>query len=84
MDLADRIAEQPQWIDRTKRNFRMQYRLAVHTLIPWLEELQALPDRPAVCEIGCAEGGVLDAFVERGTTYALGTDILAPMTLVWM
>lgn len=79
MDLADRVAEQPQWIDRTKRNFRMQYRLAVHTLIPWLEELQALPDRPAVCEIGCAEGGVLDAFVERGTTYALGTDILAPL-----
>lgn len=79
MDLADRIEQQSQWIPRTKRNFRMQYRLAVHTLIPWLEQLKVLPARPAVCEIGCAEGGVLDAFVERGTSYALGTDILGPL-----
>jgi len=67
------------WIPRTKRNFRMQYRLAVHTLIPWLETLNALPNNAAVCEIGCAEGGVLDAFVERGTSFALGTDIMAPL-----
>ncbi len=67
------------WHPRTKRNFRMQYRLAVHTLIPWLESLHLLPANAAVCEIGCAEGGVLDAFVERGTSYALGTDIMAPL-----
>ena len=68
-----------EWHPRTKRNFRMQYRLATHTLIPWLETLDALPENAAVCEIGCAEGGVLDAFVERGTTFALGTDIMAPL-----
>lgn len=68
-----------EWIPRTKRNFRMQYRLAVHTLIPWLERLNALPQRASVCEIGCAEGGVLDAFVQHGAGFALGTDIMAPL-----
>ena len=77
-DPADIVAGM-DWIPRTKRNFRMQYRLAVHTLIPWLERLSVLPAQAAVCEIGCAEGGVLDAFVERGTSYALGTDIMAPL-----
>ncbi|MEN9281290.1 MAG: hypothetical protein RL594_225 [Bacteroidota bacterium] len=64
---------------RTIRNVRMQYRLAQHTLIPWMEELGVLPDRAAVCEIGCAEGGVLAAFVDRGATMALGTDIQEPL-----
>lgn len=77
-DLADRVA-QMDWIPRTKRNFRMQYRLAIHTLIPWLERLHVLPDRASVCEIGCAEGGVLDAFVQHGAAFALGTDIMAPL-----
>lgn len=77
-DLSDRV-EQMEWIPRTKRNFRMQYRLAVHTLIPWLERLNALPQRASVCEIGCAEGGVLDAFVQHGAGFALGTDIMAPL-----
>jgi len=77
-DLADRVASM-DWIDRTKRNFRMQYRLAVHTLIPWLLQRKALPEQAAVCEIGCGEGGVLLAFVERGTSYALGTDIVAAL-----
>jgi SAM-dependent methyltransferase len=75
LDLADRVARQ-EWIERTKRNFRMQYRLAVSTLIPWLEKHHALPTRPSVCEIGCGEGGVLLAFVERGAEHALGTDIM--------
>lgn len=65
--------------ERTKRNVRMQYRLAQHTLIPWLENLAVLPKQPAVCEIGCAEGGVLAAFVDHGATNALGTDIQAPL-----
>lgn len=77
-DLANRV-EQMEWIPRTKRNFRMQYRLAIHTLIPWLERLDALPDRASVCEIGCAEGGVLNAFVQHGAGFALGTDIMAPL-----
>lgn len=74
-DLADRIEALPEYIYRTKRNFRMQYRLAKHTLIPWLEARGVLPRPASVIEIGCAEGGVIAAFVERGTTVAAGTDI---------
>lgn len=74
-DLADRIEALPEYIQRTKRNFRMQYRLARHTLIPWLESRGVLPRPANVIEIGCAEGGVVAAFVERGTTVAAGTDI---------
>lgn len=74
-DLADRIEALPDYIQRTKRNFRMQYRLARYTLIPWLEALGVLPKPASVIEIGCAEGGVVAAFVERGTVVAAGTDI---------
>jgi SAM-dependent methyltransferase len=74
-DLAD-VIDATDRHPRTRRNFRMQYRLAVHTLIPWLEQLGALPPVPAVCEIGCGEGGVIDAFAERGAELALGTDIV--------
>lgn len=64
---------------RTIRNVRMQYRLAQHTLIPWMESLRVLPPNAAVCEIGCAEGGVLAAYVDHGATKALGTDIQEPL-----
>lgn len=64
---------------RTIRNVRMQYRLAEHTLIPWLRDLKVLPHTPSVCEIGCAEGGVLAAFVDEGAINALGTDIQKPL-----
>jgi SAM-dependent methyltransferase len=74
-DLADRIEALPEYIGRTKRNFRMQYRLARHTLIPWLEARGVLPNPANVIEIGCAEGGVVAAFIERGTNVAAGTDI---------
>ena len=74
LDLADRVA-QMDLHPRTIRNVRMQYRLAVHTLIPWLEQHGLLQPRAAVCEIGCAEGGVLAAFAERGASLTLGTDI---------
>ena len=74
-DLAD-IVEATNRHPRTRRNFRMQYRLAVHTLIPWLKQMKALPTNPAVCEIGCGEGGVIAAFAEQGTSLALGTDIV--------
>lgn len=73
-DLADIVAAMDLHT-RTKRNVRMQYRLAVHTLIPWLESLGCMEPNAVVCEIGCAEGGVLAAFAEHGATYALGTDI---------
>ena len=50
-DLAQKV-ESMVLHARTKRNFRMQYRLAHRTLIPWLEALGALPDNASVCEIG--------------------------------
>ena len=80
--------EQMDLLPRTKRNIRMQYRLAQHTLIPWLNQLLVLPEHAAVCEIGCAEGGVLAAFADNGASYSLGTDIQEPLlrlvsTPVW-
>lgn len=74
VDIAESVASMDLH-PRTKRNIRMQYKLAVHTLIPWLQKLHKLPENAAVCEIGCAEGGVLAAFVQRGTSLAVGTDI---------
>ncbi len=73
-DLSDRVARMPL-LPRTIRNVRMQYRLAVHTLLPWLRKYQLWKQGASVCEIGCAEGGVLAAFAELGVSYALGTDI---------
>ena len=73
-DLVDQVA-QMDLHPRTIRNVRMQYRLAEHTLIPWLRGLGQLPTNAAVCEIGCAEGGVLAAFAQLGASYTLGTDI---------
>lgn len=64
---------------RTKRNFRMQYRLARHTLIPWLQQLGCLNKQSAVCEIGCGEGGVIAAFAEYGVPDAMGTDVVGPL-----
>lgn len=77
-DLAQKV-ESMDLHARTKRNFRMQYRLAHRTLIPWLEALGALPDNAAVCEIGCGEGGVVDALAQHGTSFALGTDIMGTL-----
>lgn len=73
-DLADSV-EAMDLHPRTKRNVRMQYRLAVNTIIPWLKRAGVMVTEPAVCEIGCAEGGVLAAFSELGAVKALGTDI---------
>ncbi len=77
-DLAQQV-ELMELHARTKRNFRMQYRLAIHTLIPWLDSLNVLRGNDAVCEIGCGEGGVVDAFAQRGASFALGTDIMGPL-----
>ncbi|MBI2794942.1 MAG: class I SAM-dependent methyltransferase [Ignavibacteria bacterium] len=76
------LAQQVESMDlhaRTKRNFRMQYRLATHTLIPWLDALNILRGHAAVCEIGCGEGGVVSAFAQRGASFALGTDIMGAL-----
>lgn len=73
-DLADAV-EAMDLHPRTKRNFRMQYRLGTVTLVPWLRSLGVFPNKAEVCEIGCAEGGVLTAFMKQGASFGLGTDI---------
>jgi SAM-dependent methyltransferase len=52
-----------------------QYRLARTTLVPQLVADGGFRAGFAVAEIGCAEGGVLAAFVQAGASKALGTDI---------
>lgn len=49
--------------------------LADEVIIPYLIEAGAFNSGAEVIEIGCAEGGVLAAFVEAGAEKATGTDI---------
>ena len=51
------------------------YNLAHDFIVPILKEKNVFSPGMSVCEIGCAEGGVLAAFVEDGAKDALGTDI---------
>lgn len=55
--------------------WRYQYRLADEIMIPYLKKRGAFSPGDRVAEIGCAEGGVLAAFVKAGGVSALGTDI---------
>lgn len=55
--------------------WRYQYRLADEIMIPYLKERGAFSAGDRVAEAGCAEGGVLAAFVMAGGLSALGTDI---------
>lgn len=58
--------------DRT-RYFEDQCRVTEDYLVPFVEADRPLPDNPRVLEIGCAEAGVLLAFLKRGGT-AVGVD----------
>lgn len=52
-----------------------QYLLARHTIVPQLLHDGVFQPGYAVAEIGCAEAGVLTAFIQAGAEQALGTDI---------
>lgn len=52
-----------------------QYRLSRDVIVPELQRLGAFAPGNAVAEIGCGEAGVLDAFIAKGATNPLGTDI---------
>jgi len=57
--------------------FRMQYENARDYVIPFIEEKFPLKPEFNVLEIGCAEGGVLKAFLDRGLKGA-GVELSAP------
>lgn len=54
----------------------VQFKLACHRLIPWLEDNGVSLKGSSVAEIGCGEAGVLMAAMYAGATRTLGTDIL--------
>ena len=63
-------------IDR-KRYFEMQVENTQQYVIPFVEERFAIWPGMHVLEIGCGEGGVLKAFVDRGCT-GVGVELDEP------
>lgn len=49
-----------------KRYFDIQYQVSKDYIIPYLKKLMPLDQPRQVLEIGCAEAGVLKAFIEEG------------------
>ncbi|MBA3649862.1 MAG: class I SAM-dependent methyltransferase [Chitinophagales bacterium] len=49
-----------------KKYFSYQYQNAIDYVIPFIEKILPLQKGMRVIEIGCAEGGVLKAFIEKG------------------
>ncbi len=60
--------------DDRARYFEHQYRVTREHVIPFVEQSGPLPADAHVLEIGCAEAGVLKAFLERGAR-AVGVDL---------
>lgn len=48
--------------------FEMQYKNAKEFVIPFIEKKQVIGEGVHVLEVGCAEGGVLKAFLDKGCT----------------
>jgi SAM-dependent methyltransferase len=71
----DRILANTSISAHDKHYWGYQYRLGVETLVPYLTRIGAFAAGRSVAEIGCAEAGVLLAFMEAGATNALGTDL---------
>ena len=51
-----------------ERYFEYQYLTARDHILPFIEAIRPITETMTVLEIGCAEAGVLKAFVERGCT----------------
>jgi SAM-dependent methyltransferase len=60
-----------------KRYFEMQLENARHYVVPFIEKQRALKPGMRVLEIGCAEAGVLKAFIEKGCV-AVGVELDEP------
>lgn len=69
------VTDAPDISDNDKYYWSYQYRLAKEVLVPYLSKTGCFRPGMSVAEIGCAEGGVLSAFVEEGAVGGLGTDI---------
>lgn len=54
--------------------FNQQYLNAKNYIIPWIENYKKLHSQTYVMDIGCGEGGVLKAFIEKGCK-GLGVDL---------
>lgn len=61
----------------TQWYYEMQTLNAKKSVIPFIEEAYTLQQGMKVLEVGCAEGGVLKAFIERGC-YGVGVELDAP------
>jgi SAM-dependent methyltransferase len=57
-----------------KRYFEMQYLTARDFIIPCIEKIRPIHANDRILEIGCAEAGVLKAFLEK-QTYCYGIDL---------
>jgi SAM-dependent methyltransferase len=54
--------------------FETQYENAKNYLVPFIEQQMSINSETRVLEIGCGQGGVLKAFIERGMK-AVGVDL---------
>jgi SAM-dependent methyltransferase len=74
-DISTLLANHPDIEPHDHYYWGYQYHLARNTLVAQLVADGGFAPGFAVAEIGCAEGGVLAAFVQAGASRALGTDI---------
>ena len=51
-----------------EKKWRQQYLTCKNHILPFILEKVNLPPNAQILEIGCGEGGVLKAFIERGFT----------------
>ena len=51
-----------------RRYFEIQVENSRTSVIPFIESCFTLPPHSQILEIGCGEGGVLKAFIEKGHT----------------
>jgi 2-polyprenyl-3-methyl-5-hydroxy-6-metoxy-1,4-benzoquinol methylase len=75
MNYYDKIKDSKNISENDKYYWGYMYNLAKEYIVNYLIENEAFYPGMNVCEIGCAEGGVLAAFIEAGANNALGTDI---------